>query len=254
MIGPAIGGFLSTISLQFPFYLGGAVAIIAAMISFILLPSKNQALKQENVTQHIGRQMIESVRTPYFVILLVILLFSFGIANFQATLPLFVTQKFHYTPTDIAIILTVAGFVGVLVQIFAVNPLFKRFGEMKVILVNVIVAATTLMIIIFVDGYFVMLLLTTIFSTTTTLIRPAINTLISKLADEQQGFAAGLNNAYMSLGNMIGPSIAGIAFDVNRNIPYYFGTLILTACFLLAFLWTQIKAPHLMHAEIKTSE
>ena len=217
MIGPAIGGFLSTVSLQFPFYLGGAVAIIAAMISFILLPQKKQSPKQENTTQHIGRQMVESIRTPYFVILLVVLLFSFGIANFQTTLPLFVTQKFHYTPSDIAIILTVAGFVGVLIQIFAVNPLFKRFGEMKVILVNVLIAAITLLVIVFVDGYFVMLLLTTVFSTATTLIRPAINTLISKLANDHQGFAAGLNNAYMSLGNMIGPAIAGIPLTLTET-------------------------------------
>lgn len=250
MIGPAIGGFLSTISLQFPFYLGGTVAIIAAMISLILLPQKKQSPKQENATQHIGRQMIASLRTPYFVMLLVVLLFSFGIANFQTTLPLFVTQKFHYTPSDIAVILTVAGFVGVLVQIFAVNRLFKRFGEMKVILVNIIVAASTLLVIIYVDGYFVMLLLTTIFSTATTLIRPAINTLISKLANDHQGFAAGLNNAYMSLGNMIGPAIAGITFDINQNIPYYLGAFILTACFILAFLWAQIKAPHLMKTDV----
>ena len=48
-----------------------------------------------------------------------------------------------------------------------------------------------------------------VFSTATTLIRPAVNTVISKLAGNEQGFAAGMNNAYMSLGSMIGPALAG---------------------------------------------
>ncbi|MFJ7735838.1 MFS transporter [Lysinibacillus sp. NPDC097287] len=247
MIGPGIGGFLSTVSLHFPFYMAGAAAILAAILSLVLLPntkpsSSQKAQKQDNL----AKQMIRSVKMPYFVMLIIMLVFSFGIANFQATLSLFVTQKFNYTPTDIAIILTVGGAVGVVVQMFIITPLFKRFGEMKVVLVNLLVASISIFLILFVSGFALILVVATIFSTATTLIRPAVNTLISKLAGSEQGFAAGLNNAYMSLGNMIGPALAGILFDWNMDSPYIFGAIILFACFLLALIWTMKKAPHLM--------
>lgn len=49
---------------------------------------------------------------------------------------LFVTEKFNYTPVDIAIILVVGGAFGVVVQMFIITPLFNRYGEMKVVLVN----------------------------------------------------------------------------------------------------------------------
>lgn len=78
-----------------------------------------------------------------------------------------------------------------------------------------------------------------------------VNTLISKLAGPEQGFAAGMNNAYMSLGNMFGPAPAGILFDWNRDSPYILGTVVLVSCFILAFLWTSKKAPHLMQAPSK---
>ena len=39
MIGPAIGGFLSKISLEFPFYFATAAALTAAVISFFALPN-----------------------------------------------------------------------------------------------------------------------------------------------------------------------------------------------------------------------
>lgn len=247
MIGPGIGGFLSTVSLHFPFYMAGVAAVLAAILSFVLLPNTKPNASQKTQKQdNLAKQMVRSVKMPYFVMLIIMLVFSFGIANFQATLSLFVTQKFNYTPTDIAIILTVGGAVGVVVQMFIITPLFKRFGEMKVVLVNLLIASISIFLILYVSGFALILVVATIFSTATTLIRPAVNTLISKLAGKEQGFAAGLNNAYMSLGNMIGPALAGILFDWNMDSPYIFGAIILFACFLLALIWTIKKAPHLM--------
>ncbi|CEA02378.1 Tetracycline resistance protein, class B [Metalysinibacillus saudimassiliensis] len=251
MIGPGIGGFLSKVSLHFPFYMAGVFALIAVILSFFILPSIKPTVKVDKKNENLVKQMARSIHMPYFVMLVIMLIFSFGIANFQVTLSLFVTQKFDYTPEDIAIILTVGGAVGVVVQMFVIEPLFKRFGEMKIILINLIIAAIAMITMLFASGFAVILLVATIFSTATTLIRPAVNTLISKLAGNEQGFAAGLNNAYMSLGNMIGPALAGTLFDINRTIPYFVGTGVLLGCFLLAFIWTTTKAPHLLKAEAK---
>lgn len=252
MIGPGIGGFLSKVSLHFPFYTAGCAAILAALLSFVLLPNTKVSTSQEKRKQdHLAKQMVQSVKMPYFVMLLIILVFSFGISNFQTTFSLFLTQKFDYTPSDIAIILTVGGAVGVVIQMFVITPLFKRFGEMKVILVNLAIASIAIFSILYVSGFAFILIFETIFSTATTLIRPAVNTLISKLAGNEQGFAAGLNNAYMSLGNMIGPALAGLLFDWNMNSPYIFGSFILFSCFLLALIWTLKKAPHLMKPDSK---
>lgn len=252
MIGPGIGGFLSNVSLHFPFFAAGGAAIIAAILSFILLPNTKVNPSQEKRKQErLAKQMMHSVKMPYFVMLLIILVFSFGISNFQTTFSLYLTQKFEYSPSDIAIILTVGGAVGVVIQMFVITPLFKRFGEMKVVLVNLVIASIAMVSILFVSGFAFILLLETVFSTATTLIRPAVNTLISKLAGNEQGFAAGLNNAYMSLGNMIGPALAGLLFDWNMNSPYIFGSFILFSCFLIAVLWTLKKAPQLLKPDSK---
>ncbi|MGN7477158.1 MFS transporter [Solibacillus silvestris] len=248
MIGPGIGGFLSNVNLTFPFYLAGVVALIAAMLSAIYLPNIKNSQAITAPREKLIKQLARSVKTSYFIFLIVVFTFSFGIANFQATLTLYLDYKFGYTPTEIAIILTVGGFAGVVLQMYVVNKLFKRFGEMKVILVNLLLAAATMLLFIYISGYFIILVVATLFSIATTFIRPAVNTLISKLAGEEQGFAAGMNNAYMSLGNMFGPALAGVLFDWNSDSPYILGTVVLVGCFLLAYLWTTKKAPHLMKA------
>ena len=80
---------------------------------------------------------------------------------------------------------------------------------MKIILFGLLLAAFSMYGLLYVNGFSIILLTATLFSTATTLIRPAVNTLISKTAGHEQGYAAGMNNAYMSLGNMIGPALAG---------------------------------------------
>lgn len=241
MIGPGIGGFLSNVSLHFPFYFAGSASIIAGVLSLILLPATTPIIQNVVKGDNIFKQLTRSFHASYFVLLIVVFVFSFGISNFQATLSMFLTYKFSYTATDIAILMTVGGFVGVIVQGFALNKLFKKFGEMKIILFGLAVASISMLGILFVSGFFIMLLVATIFSTATTLIRPAVNTLISKTAGNEQGFAAGMNNAYMSLGNMIGPALAGILFDWNMNSPYVFGTIILVSCFSLTAVWAKRK-------------
>ena len=243
MIGPGIGGFLSNVSLHFPFYFAGGATIVAAIMSFFILPSVKpvvQALASKG--DNLFKQMARSFKTSYFVLLLVVFVFSFGIANFQSTLTMFLTYKFNYTPSDIAIVMTLGGFVGVIIQGFAIEKLFNLFGEMKIILFGLLIAAISLYGILFVSEFYIILLVATIFSTATTLIRPAVNTLISKTAGKEQGYAAGMNNAYMSLGNMIGPALAGTLFDWHMNIPFTFGAIILLGCFFLTFIWTKKTA------------
>ena len=87
------------------------------------------------------QQLKRSAATPYFVMLIVMFVFSFGLANFQSTISLYVDHKYGYTISQIAVIITVGGFVGIIAQTFVIGPLFKRFGEMRVILVNLVISA-----------------------------------------------------------------------------------------------------------------
>ena len=248
MIGPGIGGLLSNVSLHFPFYCAGLVTIVAGILSFIILPYVKPVVKKQVKGDNLFKQMAHSFKTSYFILLIVVFVFTFGVSNFQSTLTMYLTYKFNFTPTDIAIVITVGGFVGVLVQSLILNRLFILFGEMKIILFSLLLAAFSMFGMLFVNDFFIILLVSTLFSTATTLIRPAVNTLISKTAGVEQGYAAGMNNSYMSLGNMIGPALAGTLFDWHMNIPFTFGSIIIIGCFFLTLNSTKNTASQ--HAKI----
>ncbi|MHA6258546.1 MFS transporter [Sporosarcina sp. CAU 1771] len=243
MIGPAIGGFLSKISLEFPFYVATAAALVAAIISYFALPNTVPRTESQPVMErkreNLFQQLKRSTATTYFIMLIVMFVFSFGLANFQAIISIYVDKKYFYTPAQIATLITVGGFVGVIAQTFIIDPLFKRFGEMRVILVNLVIAAIAMIGILAVDSFWSILFVATIFFTATSLLRPAVNTLVSKLAGNEQGFAAGMMTAYMSLGNMIGPALAGILFGIDMSYPFIIGTVILFICFAIALYWSK---------------
>ena len=63
------------------------------------------------------------------------------------------------------------------------------------------------------------------------MLRPAIMSLTSKMAQGGQGAALGMNNAFQSLGRVAGPLWAGLMFDLNLNLPYWSAALILLGTF-----------------------
>ena len=71
----------------------------------------------------------------------------------------------------------------------------------------------------------------------TSILRPVLTTLISKLAGNEQGFAMGMNNAYMSIGNVLGPLLAGVLYDVNIIYPFVLGLIVLVITTIGSIIW-----------------
>ncbi len=69
------------------------------------------------------------------------------------------------------------------------------------------------------------------------LIRPAITSYLSKHAGNEQGFVGGMNSMFTSLGNIMGPMIGGMLFDINFNYPYYFATIVLVIGIIFSLFW-----------------
>jgi MFS transporter, DHA1 family, multidrug resistance protein len=90
--------------------------------------------------------------------------------------------------------------------------------------------------------FFTVLVTTSIFYVGNAFLRPSLNAYISKKAGQQQGFVMGLNNSFMSLGNVIGPLLAGTLFEWNIHIPYVFGALIMLVGFGSLLLWRKKEA------------
>ncbi|GIP45422.1 tetracycline resistance MFS efflux pump [Paenibacillus sp. J45TS6] len=241
IIGPGIGGFIAEYGIRVPFYAAAVAGTIAAIVTLIVLPESKPQVVDDQVKeivklpkQNLLTQLANSYREPYFLALVIVLVASFGLANYETVFGLFVDQKFGFTAKDIAVIITFGSIAGAVVQVTVFGWILNKFGEKNVVSFCLLMAALFIVLTLFVHQYWMILLVTFIVFLAIDILRPTISTQMSKMAMEQQGYVAGLNSAFTSMGNILGPVIAGVLFDVNLNFPYVSAGIVLFLCFLLS--------------------
>ncbi|MEO3945928.1 MFS transporter [Gorillibacterium sp. CAU 1737] len=240
IIGPGIGGYLATFGLRVPFYIAAVAGLVAALATFLLLKERSSSTVQEEAPSQQGprislwTQLRMSYREPYFFSLILVFVMSFGLANFETIFGLFVDHKFGFGPDDIAFILTFGSIAGAVVQVTAFSWILKTFGEKRVISACLLVAAIFVLLVLFAHKFWIICAFTFIIFLATDILRPTISTQMSMLAKDQQGYVAGLNSAFTSLGNIIGPIVAGVLLDANVNAPYVLASVVLLLSFLLS--------------------
>ncbi len=243
VIGPGIGGFFAEFGLKAPLLLSAIVSFVAVISSIILLKEPDrEPYVQTSESESLPRQLVSSTRKPYFFVLVINLVMAFGLMAYESVLGLFVSETFSATPQQIAVMITGTGIVSVIVQLFAVDRLVSLLGEIKVVLFFIMLAALGFLFSLFAGSYTIFFAVTLIIFLSTSILRPVLNTLVSKMADKEQGFAMGMNNAYMSIGNIVGPTLAGIAFDIDMRYPFVMGLVLLLVTFAGTLNWSKRKA------------
>lgn len=238
VIGPGIGGYIAEFGIRTPFYTAAVAGLIAAVVTLLILPEslppKEEAADSASAAKQrrsLFSQLVYSYREPYFLSLVIVFVMSFGLANFETVFGLFVDHKFGFGPKDIAFIITFGSIAGAVVQVTAFSWILNRFGEKRVISVCLFFAGLFILLTLFVHKFWLIFAVTFIVFLAIDILRPAISTQMSMMAKDQQGYVAGLNSAFTSLGNIAGPIVAGFLFDVDINYPYALACMVLLICF-----------------------
>jgi DHA1 family multidrug resistance protein-like MFS transporter len=248
VLGPALGGLLGSESLSTPFFLTAAVCLLTLLLVLFLLPeSLPPEARRVAVTGirpgpklGLGAQLQELWRAlfgPLGLLLFMAFLVSFGLTNFQGIFGYYALKKFGYGTEEVGWILTVVGIVAAVAQGALTGPLTKRWGEAAVIKATLLASSLTFVLLLTANSLGTVLLTTGLFTLPNTLLRPAVISLTSKHAGERQGAAMGLNNSFNSLGRVVGPIWAGFAFDLDYNLPYLSGAVIMFGGFLASLAW-----------------
>ena len=238
IIGPGIGGFLADISTRLPFFFAAGFGLFATILSLITLKEPERIYVVEDKHQPIPKSGFKKIFSPmYFIAFMVILISSFGLAAFESLFALFVDHKFGFTAMDIAIVISLGAIVGVIFQVGLFNRLTQWLGEIRLIRYSLLVSTILVFIMTLVNSYWSILLVTMVVFVGFDLMRPAVTTYLSRIAGNEQGFAGGMNSMFTSIGNIFGPIIGGMLFDIDLNYPFYFATIVLGIGIALTYVW-----------------
>lgn len=239
VVGPGVGGFLADYGLKMPLLVSAIVGVAAVVFSVIVLKESNEDGIQADAASSdpMIKKLVQSVHKPYFVPLIIVLVMSFGLMAYESIIGLYLDNAFDATPQEIAVMVTVSGIISVIVQLFVVDRLVSFLGEGKVMNIFLAITAAGFLFSTFASSYVVFFIVTLIIFMATSILRPVLNTLISKLAGNEQGFAMGMNNAYMSIGNVLGPLIAGLIYDIQMIYPFLLSLIILIVTIIVSISW-----------------
>ncbi len=230
-LGPGIGGVMARFGLSAPFFAAAGISLIILALVYLFLP---ESLPPERRAGKAGRlhtvdlgQLWKALFSPIGYLLFLAFLLSFALTNFEAIFGLYALRRYGYGTTQVGIIMTVVGLTTALVQGLLTGPVTRRWGEVLVIRVSLMLSAIGFAAMLAATSMPTVLLTTSLFVFGNALLRPAVSSLISKRTHLPQGIAMGLNNAYMSLGRIAGPIAAGALLDVALFLPYLAGAVLM---------------------------
>lgn len=242
VLGPALGGLLSKLGLQVPFFFAAGIAFIGAMLATFVLketkPKQNPAKeKPENNHRFTFVSLITALKIPVvgtavFTGFLLTMAQFIMIIGFQT----FSVDKLKIAPTQIGLLYAGFGITGILMQL-AVPLITKLISSRAIILLlstaiclaAMIFTGFTQTVFPFAAGLFV-------YGLFNGLRNPMLNAIIADRSNENtQGEILGVNQSYASLGQTLGPIAAGLITAVSIHAVFFLSAFFILLGFLLTF-------------------
>lgn len=241
MLGPALGGFASTFSMQAPFYIAALITLANLVWGYFNLP---ESLQLEHRRAHIAlgdlnpfKQLIHVFSQSLLRWLLIIsLLFFLGFVIFTSTNGLFMKDILHWHPEQIGVVLFIVGVVDIITQGYLIRKLSGVLSESRLAIIGlaiVIVGYLTLTAIPILHINWLIYLGATLFALGDGLFEPSISGLVSATASKgEQGRVQGAHQSIQSIARIFGPIIVTIIYPFGANLAYVtaafvtFGSLI----------------------------
>ena len=240
IIGPAIGGALSTYGYSVPGYAAMILTTIniLSVISFLPEPQKQKEETPEKAKRNLGylRELLNSLRKPLLGPTLAILfIVTVAFSIIPVIVPLLSIDYFNFSSLELSFVFIYIGLVQIVMQGFLIDKLSRRLGDEKLIAIGpILMAAGTILMPSF-QNVIVFFLGNSLLAAGFGIINTSIPAFLSKrIALNEQGGILGIASSVASIANIPGPLIIGFVYAFAGSfIPFLISAVILTAAFII---------------------
>lgn len=248
VIGPALGGMLSTFGPSVPFYFAAALAFVNGLLVIARLP--------ETLTPEVRARAREKAslgevfgggRAPTIVIVLLSQISGItGFSVMTALFAIFCKERYGYDAAHVGYVLAYVGILGALMQGGVLRRLLRKPIEKPLAIIGTAVLAVSMGALAFIpigSGLWLLLLVCTGISVGNSLSTPTLNGLASRAVDAHaQGRLMGLMQSAGGMGRFLGPVLGYSLVEYDGVNAYGYWAFIASAgllaldCLLLCAL------------------
>lgn len=239
VFGPFIGGFLSDCTLKMPFYFAAGVSLVGVLCSLIFLKETNPGKKDGSAGERYATVFMSLatilkkpvIGTAIFIGFLLTMAQFTMIIGFQT----FSVDIAKISNKTMGVFFAVFGIAGIIAQLFV--PLInKRFRKPVILMVSTLLCLAAMFITGFTASFLPFAISLIVYSLFNGLRNPMLNAIIADHNDpKQQGKVLGINQSYVSIGQVLGPVIAGLAIVVSIHAVFFLASLYILIALFFAF-------------------
>jgi DHA1 family multidrug resistance protein-like MFS transporter len=247
VVGPAIGGLLGGIDVQalglpvasfsLPFFAATAFALLA-LLTLRWLDEPVVAAVAERPPAASWLDLARQIGLP----LAVSMVGQVAVALFETTFALHARTDLGMGLIEIGAVFMVCGLMMLVVQLVAVAPLARRWGEARLASAALALMGLSLAFLAVAVGKASVFTLVALYAIGMGLLTPAVSALVSRRGGTHAGAALGLESAAKSLGQIVGPVLGGVLFGASVAIPFWLASGLLL-CLAPIFAWKSTPRP-----------
>lgn len=233
IFGPAVGGILSSLSYQIPYFVTAFILTIIAILSQILLQETHTSPSETH-----EEKVVFKMTKPLILLLVSTLLVMFTMSGMESSFQLFEIEKINITTSQMGILFMIGGLMSAVLQGGYLRKV-KNGQEKPVMLVGQVLTFIGFILLPFsmnliFAGFSLVLLMIG-----NALTRTLMTSELTKNASQQtMGRATSLSYSMDSLGRILGPLAFTGLLSFHLALPFYFGavtTIIGTLLILMYF-------------------
>jgi DHA1 family tetracycline resistance protein-like MFS transporter len=274
VFGPAIGGILSRWGTNVPFLFAGGMAFANAILLYFVLPETVTPDHPARASAATGRwsqlaQALKQSRLAFILSIYFLCIVAFSMMT--ASFGFFTMYRFGYDAHDTGWLFVYVGIIGAVIQGGLIGGLVKRFGELSLVVVGVLLFAASLFAFPFTGpqtGVLTLLVVGATFAVGNSLSGPALTGLASKSVGRgEQGGVLGITQAVASLARVIGPLLSSaliysavLTYGFDRKLhnlsehslrlTFWTAAAIMFGAFLISVYFTRIHTDDYTKQEV----
>ncbi len=242
-VGYLMGGVLGYLPIRYVFFIQGATMIsISFLMRFILEESNTKSKGSPSKTEFIwtivrDKEKSKEIFTPWIIVFLSITFFVFiGFSSNNNAFNYYLREELNFEPIVNGIWKATTGIIGLIANL-TINIWIVRKKELKASLRAVLSLTLLGATMIFLNNSIYPFMGWALFYFTMhTILFPLLQNFAVQRSSQGAGFMVGLFNGVKALGEMIGASVAGFAYDFGSKIPFLISSLALTIALILSLI------------------
>lgn len=235
IFGPAVGGLLSGISYQIPYFVTAAIlTVIALFCLFTIKETLNLSDSPENNTVN------PKLLTPaIYLLLFSTFIVTFTMSGMESLSQLFEIEKINITATQMGMLFMIGGLINAGLQGGYLRKV-KHGQEKPVIITGQIITIIAFILLPFSMNLFYAGLCLVLLMSGNALVRTLLTSQLTKeTSNNKMGKLTSISYSMDSLGRILGPLLFTALLSRNLDMPFYFGAL--TSIFGLILLFIYFK-------------